>query len=83
MPVYTTGDRQIAIGSAAIDECPTSFIDDEAQEWAETYFRAESMRQTGAVPFSVNLGDWPALAVDAFLLMQAEHQKVLDAHTSP
>lgn len=80
MPVYTTGNRQITIADAAIDECPASLVDDEAMEWVNAYSRAQAMRELGAVPYSTNLSEWPALAVDAFLIIQTEHHKVRAAH---
>lgn len=59
------------------NECPVSVITDRSKALIQEYAKAKLLRESmGVSMYGSDLRDWPAYLVDAFMVLQAEHQEV-------
>lgn len=72
--------KPFSITATATNECPVSLLSDRADRSLETvqsFAKAQLMfKNLGASPYGGDLNKWPSKMVDAFVLLQDEHNRV-------
>ena len=80
--MFRPDDKRIVwgcrVGLVALNECPVSYISRESEWWISQFAAARALK----TPLTAGgLLEWPARAVDAFLLLETESHAEIE--TSP
>lgn len=78
VPTYASGSGLVSINEVAIPDCPAAFIGREARALANEYLTLGWARKaTGG--HGGDVSKWPARKVDAFIVLETESERKLEA----